>query len=245
MHDGQHRRSPRRPSSSPTTPRSCATGSDARSRAPAIAPSPVKSAAELLARVRADLDAASICIVLDLRLPHAPGVDLVRSDPQARRRPAADSGLQRHDRQRRRSARAGRARRRRLRQRVQRRAAHPAVARAAPVSRQLQPPRQPARRARHSRSPYRFGNTIAAALTLNLSRGGIAIRTTSPLETGAKRHASASACPARSATSTPRGASPGATAASAWACSSRGSSRPDQAAIDEFVDAHFFSNRKA
>ncbi|PYQ85939.1 MAG: hypothetical protein DMG03_08095, partial [Acidobacteria bacterium] len=33
---------------------------------------------------------------------------------------------------------------------------------------------------------YRFGNTIAAALTLNLSHGGIAIRTTSPLEGGAK-----------------------------------------------------------
>jgi Tfp pilus assembly protein PilZ len=33
---------------------------------------------------------------------------------------------------------------------------------------------------------YRFGNTIAAALTLNLSHGGIAIRTTSPLEAGAK-----------------------------------------------------------
>jgi uncharacterized protein (TIGR02266 family) len=33
---------------------------------------------------------------------------------------------------------------------------------------------------------YRFGNTIAAALTLNLSGSGIAIRTTSPLETGAK-----------------------------------------------------------
>ena len=33
---------------------------------------------------------------------------------------------------------------------------------------------------------YRFGNTIAAALTLNLSHGGIAIRTTSPLESGSK-----------------------------------------------------------
>ena len=33
---------------------------------------------------------------------------------------------------------------------------------------------------------YRFGNTIAAALTLNLSRGGIAIRTTSPLDAGSK-----------------------------------------------------------
>ena len=33
---------------------------------------------------------------------------------------------------------------------------------------------------------YRFGNTIAAALTLNLSHGGIAIRTTSPLDPGSK-----------------------------------------------------------
>jgi CheY-like chemotaxis protein len=31
---------------------------------------------------------------------------------------------------------------------------------------------------------YRFGNTIAAALTLNISRGGLAIRTTSPLAVG-------------------------------------------------------------
>src|SRR5260370_42286805 len=38
----------------------------------------VKSAAELLARVRADLDHIDL-IVLDLRLPHAPRVDLVRS----------------------------------------------------------------------------------------------------------------------------------------------------------------------
>src|SRR3979409_1115961 len=38
----------------------------------------VKSAAELLARVRADLPPIDL-IVLDLRLPHAPGVELVRS----------------------------------------------------------------------------------------------------------------------------------------------------------------------
>src|SRR4051794_6259765 len=38
----------------------------------------VKSAAELLARVRADLDHINL-IVVDLRLPHAPGVDLVRA----------------------------------------------------------------------------------------------------------------------------------------------------------------------
>ena len=38
----------------------------------------VKSAAELLARVRADLQTLDL-IVLDLRLPNAPGVDLVKS----------------------------------------------------------------------------------------------------------------------------------------------------------------------
>src|SRR6266699_4527946 len=38
----------------------------------------VKSAAELLARVRADLEQIDLVIV-DLRLPHAPGVELIRS----------------------------------------------------------------------------------------------------------------------------------------------------------------------
>src|SRR5213082_3076920 len=38
----------------------------------------VKTAAELLARIRADLPQIDL-VVLDLRLPHAPGVDLVRS----------------------------------------------------------------------------------------------------------------------------------------------------------------------
>src|SRR5580692_5046600 len=38
----------------------------------------VKSAAELLARVRADLDQLDL-LVIDLRLPHAAGVELVRS----------------------------------------------------------------------------------------------------------------------------------------------------------------------
>src|SRR6476660_7140464 len=38
----------------------------------------VKSAVERLSRVRADLKAIDL-IVLDLRLPHAPGVDLVRA----------------------------------------------------------------------------------------------------------------------------------------------------------------------
>ena len=33
---------------------------------------------------------------------------------------------------------------------------------------------------------YRFGNTIAAAVTLNLGRGGLAIRTMSPLESATR-----------------------------------------------------------
>src|ERR1700750_1641493 len=38
----------------------------------------VKSAPELLPRVRPDLDQIDL-IIIDLRLPHAPGVDLIRS----------------------------------------------------------------------------------------------------------------------------------------------------------------------
>ena len=92
---------------------------------------------------------------------------------------------------------------------------------------------------------YRFGNTIATALTLNLSRGGIAVRTDQPARN--RRARAASVPPARrQARAGCRGARrlvrpPG----RAWACSSNASKRPDQAAIDEFVDAHFFNNRRA
>jgi uncharacterized protein (TIGR02266 family) len=91
---------------------------------------------------------------------------------------------------------------------------------------------------------YRFGNTIAAALTLNLSHGGIAIRTTSPLEQNTRARL--------------RFRLPGskkdidAEARVAWSDRRVGMGRqfdkvdePDQGAIDEFVDAHFFTNRKA
>jgi uncharacterized protein (TIGR02266 family) len=91
---------------------------------------------------------------------------------------------------------------------------------------------------------YRFGNTIATALTLNLSRGGIAVRTTSPLEVGGRAKL--------------RFRLPGgkreleAEARVAW-CDRRSGmglqferlDAADQAAVDEFVDAHFFSNRRA
>jgi uncharacterized protein (TIGR02266 family) len=91
---------------------------------------------------------------------------------------------------------------------------------------------------------YRFGNTIAAALTLNVSRGGLAIRTTSPLD---------EAAPVRV-----RFRLPGskrevdAEGNVAWSDRRVGMGvqfdkvdSTSQHIIDNFVDAHFFSNRKA
>ena len=91
---------------------------------------------------------------------------------------------------------------------------------------------------------YRFGSTIAAALTLNLSHGGIAIRTTSPLESDARIRV--------------RFRMPGskkdidAEGRVAWSDRRVGMGvrfetldAGQQALIDNFVDAHFFSNRKA
>ena len=90
---------------------------------------------------------------------------------------------------------------------------------------------------------YRFGNTIAAALTLNLSRGGIAIRTTSPLENGANVRLRFRLPGSKSDID--------AEGRVAWSDRRHGMGLqfekvepPDQTAIDEFVDAHFFSSRK-
>jgi len=91
---------------------------------------------------------------------------------------------------------------------------------------------------------YRFGNTIAAALTLNVSHGGLSIRTTSLLEIGTMLKV--------------RFRLPGskndieAEARVAWADRRTGMGLQftniqdsDQKSIGEFVQAHFFSNRKA
>ena len=91
---------------------------------------------------------------------------------------------------------------------------------------------------------YRFGNTIAAALTLNISRGGLAIRTTSPLEPGTAiklRFRLPSSkndidCEARISWVDRRC---GMGAQFTWIAEA------DQAAIGDFVHAHFFNNRKA
>lgn len=91
---------------------------------------------------------------------------------------------------------------------------------------------------------YRLGNTIAAALTLNISRGGLAIRTTSPLEP---------ATTVKVRFRLPNGARDiDADAVVAWTDRHLGMGLQftridpsDQAAIDDFVRTHFFTNRKA
>jgi two-component system phosphate regulon response regulator PhoB len=91
---------------------------------------------------------------------------------------------------------------------------------------------------------YRFGNTIAAALTLNISRGGLAIRTTSPLDPG-------TAVKLRFRLPTTK-TDIDCEAKVAWVDRRVGMgvtftwiADRDQAAIADFVQSHFFSNRKA
>jgi uncharacterized protein (TIGR02266 family) len=91
---------------------------------------------------------------------------------------------------------------------------------------------------------YRFGNTIAAAVTLNICKGGMAIRTMSPLEISTKARV--------------RFRLPGAkkdidaAARIVWSDRRVGMGLQferveavDQTLIDEFVDGHFFSSRKS
>jgi uncharacterized protein (TIGR02266 family) len=202
----------------------------------------VKSAAELLARVGADLGRIDL-IVLDLRLPHAPGVDLVRAIRRlddGRLPILIFSGTIANADEVRELAALGVAGYVNEYSAVQHilpslaphlfpdnfnRRGSPRVVLGIPIQ-------------------YRFGNTIAAALTLNLSHGGISIRTTSPLEGGVKIRV--------------RFRMPGskkdidAEGRVAWSDRRVGMGiqfeivdPANQAIIDHFVDAHFFSNRKA
>jgi uncharacterized protein (TIGR02266 family) len=202
----------------------------------------VKSAAELLSKLRAELAGLDL-IVLDLRLPHTPGVDLVRAIRKldAGRLPILIfSGTIASADEVRELAALGVAGYVNEYSAVQHilpslaphlfpdnfnRRGSPRVVLGIPIQ-------------------YRFGNTIAAALTLNLSRSGIAIRTTSPLEAGSKIRV--------------RFRMPGskrdidADGRVAWSDRRVGMGiqfervEPGhQSLIDNFVDAHFFSNRKA
>jgi uncharacterized protein (TIGR02266 family) len=91
---------------------------------------------------------------------------------------------------------------------------------------------------------YRFGNTIASALTLNISTGGVAVRTTSPLDVGTELKLRLRLPGAKR--------EPDVEARVAWVDRRVGMglqfmrvAADDQAAIDAFVHRHFFSNRKA
>ncbi len=202
----------------------------------------VKSAVELLARIRTDIDGIDL-VVLDLRLPNAPGVELVRSIRKlddGRLPLLVFSGTIASADEVRELASLGVA------GYVNE---YSAVQHILPA---LAPHLFPDNFNRRS-SPrvvlgipiqYRFGNTIAAALTLNLSHGGIAIRTTSPLDVGSRIKV--------------RFRMPGhkrdieAEGRVAWNDRRVGMGiqfdavdATQQTVIDQFVDAHFFSNRKA
>jgi uncharacterized protein (TIGR02266 family) len=202
----------------------------------------VKSAAELLARIRADLSTIDL-LVLDLRLPHAGGVELVRAVRKiddGRIPILVFSGTIGNADEVRELAALGVAGYVNEYSAVQHilpslaphlfpdnfnRRGSPRVVLGIPVA-------------------YRFGNTIAAALTLNLSKGGVAIRTMSPLQQNAKVRV--------------RFRLPGsrldieAESRVAWSDRRVGMglqfekvASPEQQAVDEFVDQHFFTNRKA
>jgi len=202
----------------------------------------VKSAAELLVRVRADLSRIDL-LVLDLRLPHAGGVELVRAIrkiDEGRIPILVFSGTIGNADEVRDLAALGVAGYVNEYSAVQHilpslaphlfpdnfnRRGSPRVVLGIPAN-------------------YRFGNTIAAALTLNLSKGGVAIRTMSPLQQNAKVRV--------------RFRLPGsaleieAESRVAWSDRRVGMglqfekvAPKEQHAIDEFVDQHFFTNRKA
>lgn len=202
----------------------------------------VKSAAELLARVKADLANLDL-LVLDLRLPHAGGVDLVRAVRKldGGRLPILIlSGTIASADEVRALATLG--------------VAGYLNEYSAPqhILPSLAPHLFPDNFNRRG-SPravlgmpvqYRVGNLIAAALTLNLSHGGIAIRTTSPLDVGSKIRV--------------RFRMPGtrkeieAEGRVVWSDRRVGMGiqfesvqAADQSVIDNFVNAHFFTNRKA
>ena len=202
----------------------------------------VKTAAELLARVRADRDALDL-MVLDLQLPVMPGIGLVRSVrkvDEGRVPILVFSGTIASAEEVRELAQLG------VSGYINEYSA------AQHIMPSLAPHLFPDSFNRRN-SPrvvlgipvqYRVGNTIAAAVTLNLGRGGIAIRTTSPLESGAKIKI--------------RFRMPGSDrdidseGRVAWHDRRVGMGvqfervEPDhQTLIDRFVDAHFFSNRKA
>jgi uncharacterized protein (TIGR02266 family) len=198
----------------------------------------VKSAAELLARIRADREHVDL-LVVDLRLPHSSGVELVRAIrkfDEGKLPILVFSGTIASAQEVRELAQLGVA------GYVNE---YSAIEHILPS---LAPHLFPDSFNRRT-SPrvilgiavaYRFGNTIAAALTLNLSKGGLAIRTMSPLEPGSKARARFRLPGSRQDVN--------ADCRVAWSDQRAGMGLQfeqvdpaDQAAIDQFVDQHFFS----
>jgi uncharacterized protein (TIGR02266 family) len=205
-------------------------------------PTTVASSAELVTRVRAaasDID----LVVLDLRLPQAQGIELVRSLRRIdgfRAPIVVFSGT---------IANAGEVRELSALGVAGYVNEYTAVQHIVPS---LSPHLFPDTHNRRS-SPrvvlgisvsYRLGNTIAGAVTLNISRGGLAVRTTSPLDPGT--------------TMKIRFKLPGGKkeiegeARVAWTDRRVGMGLQfvrleagDQTLVDEFVQAHFFSNRRS
>ncbi|HOC18664.1 MAG TPA: TIGR02266 family protein [Vicinamibacterales bacterium] len=201
----------------------------------------VKSAAELLARVRADLEAIDL-LVVDLRLPHAAGVELIRSVrklDQGKLPILVFSGTISSAEEVRELAALGVAGYVNEYSAVQHilpslaphlfpdnfnRRSSPRVVLGIPVA-------------------YRSGDTITAVLTLNLSKGGIGIRTMNPLAEGIRVRLRFRLPGARREIE--------AEARVAWSDRRIGMGlqfekvqAEDQAAIDEFVDTHFFNTRQ-
>ena len=202
----------------------------------------VKSAAELLTRIKGEGGGVDL-VLLDLRMPDSPGVDLVRA---IRRGDGARPTILVF------SGTISRAQEVRELSALGVSGYINEYSSAQHIIPSLTPHLFPDNFNRRS-SPrvilgvpiqYRVGNSIAAALTLNLSRGGVAIRTTSPLENGvriqvkfrlpgAARDVEASGHVVWSDRRVGMGVQFETVEATC------------QTVIDGFVDAHFFSNRKA
>jgi uncharacterized protein (TIGR02266 family) len=202
----------------------------------------VSSGTELVARVKADLDKIDL-IVLDLRLPQANGVNLVRLlrriDPQKPPIVVFSGTIANASEVRELTALnvAGFVNEYTSLQHILpslsphlfpgdfNRRTGPRVVLGIPIA-------------------YRVGNTIAAAVTLNISRGGVAVRTTTPLEKDAV---------VKTRFRMPHGTRDiDVEAKVSWSDRRVGMGfefmnlgADDRGSIAEYVDSHFFSNRKA
>ena len=197
-----------------------------------------KSGVELLGRVRADLEELDL-LVLDLRLPFASGVELVRAVRKldgGRLPILVFSGTITSAEEVRELAALGVAGYINEYSAVQHilpslaphlfpdnfnRRSSPRVVLSVPVA-------------------YRFGDTITAVLMLNLGKGGLSIRTMSPLQVGSKTRVRFRMPGARREVE--------ADAKVTWSDGRIGMGLEferlealDQEAIDEFVDGHFFT----